>query len=175
MATIMKKLLLIILTLNFGLIFSQEIELIESQKFEGAIFPKTYDIPYSENPLTEKRFTPTKREILELEKQLRNQIKEINKNKPNQRKGYGPVIHKKLKKYDRQYIGFIDQNGLRVIHVNFIWNGFTLWESIRGFTKPDDSWKTEWQMWFDGGSRYWNIKYTIDKKEFIDFRVNGVA
>lgn len=44
-----------------------------------------------------------------------------------------------------------------------------------GWTKPDDSWKTEWQMWFDGGSRFWNINYIIDKKEFVDFSVNGVA
>ncbi|RBP27023.1 hypothetical protein DFR65_1121 [Oceanihabitans sediminis] len=171
----MKNLLLIILTLNFGLTFSQNIELIESRNFDGAIFPKTYDIPLTENPPIEKRFTPTKEEIVELEKQLRGQIKEINKNKPNQGKHYGPIIHKRLKKYDRQYIGFIDQYGQRVIHVNFIWNGYSIWELIRGWTKPDDSWKTEWQMWFDGGSRFWNINYIMDKKEFVDFSVNGVA
>jgi hypothetical protein len=125
--------------------------------------------------LIEKRFTPTKSEILELEKQLDEQIKVINKNKPNQGKGYGPIIHRKLKKYDRQYIGFIDQYGQKVIHVNFIWNGYSIWEAIKGWTKPDESWKTEWQMWFDGGSRFWNINYIIDKKEFIDFQVNGVA
>tara|TARA_R110002074_G_C12161220_1_gene631235 strand:+ start:54 stop:569 length:516 start_codon:yes stop_codon:yes gene_type:complete len=171
----MKKLLLIILTLNFGLTFSQNIELIESRNFEGAIFPKTYDILLTENPSIEKRFTPTKEEIVELENQLRSQIKKINKNKPNQGKGYGPIIHKRLKKYDRQYIGFIDQYGQRVIHVNFIWNGYSIWESIRGWTKPDDSWKKEWQIVFDGGSRFWNINYIIDKKEFVDFQVNGVA
>jgi hypothetical protein len=171
----MKKLLLIILTLNFGLTFSQNIELIENRKFEGAIFPKNYDIPMSKNPPIEKRFTPTKSEILELEKQLDNKIKAINKNKPNQGKGYGPIIHRRLKKYDRQYIGFIDQYGQKVIHVNFIWNGYSIWEAIKGWTKPDESWKTEWQMWFDGGSRFWNINYIIHKKEFIDFQVNGVA
>src|SRR5690606_16905683 len=95
LATIMKNLLLIILTLNFGLTFSQNIELIESRNFDGAIFPKTYDIPLTENPSIEKRFTPTKEEIVELEKQLRGQIKEINKNKPNQGKHYGPIIHKR--------------------------------------------------------------------------------
>ena len=171
----MKNLLLIILTLNFGLTFSQNIELINSRNFKGAIFPKTYDIPLTENPSIEKRFTPTKEEIVELENQLRSQIKKINKNKPNQGKHYGPIIHKRLKKYDRQYIGFIDQYGQRVIHANFIWNGYSIWESIRGWTKPDDSWKTDWQMWFDGGSRFWNINYIIDKKEFVDFSVNGVA
>ncbi|TDU43490.1 hypothetical protein BXY82_0902 [Gelidibacter sediminis] len=171
----MKKLLLIILILNFGFTFSQEIELIENRKFEGAIFSNSYEIPYSENPSIEKRFTPTKKEILELEKQLQNDIKKINKNKPNQGKGYGPIIHRKLKKYDRQYIGFIDQYGQKVIHINFIWNGYSLWESIRGWTKPDGTWKSEWQVIFDGGSRYWNINYIIDKKCFVDFRVNGVA
>jgi len=171
----MKKLLLLILTLNFGLTFSQNIELIESRNFKGAIFPKMYDIPLTENPSIEKRFTPTKEEIVELENQLRSQIKMINKNKPNQGKHYGPIIHKRLKRYDRQYIGFIDQYGQRVIQVNFIWNGYSIGDFIRGFEKPDESWKTEWQMWLDGGSYYWNLKYIIDKREFVDFQVNGVA
>ncbi|MFY8187245.1 MAG: hypothetical protein ACOVLC_04730 [Flavobacterium sp.] len=170
----MKKLLFIILTLNFGLTFSQGIELIESTKFRGAIFPKEYDLNDKVTTI-EKRFTPTNEEIVELENQLRIQIKKINKNKPNQGRHYGPIIHKRLKKYDRQYIGFIDQYGQRVIHVNFIWNGYSIWDFLNGYEKPDESWKTKWQIWFDGGSQFWNINYIIEKKEFVDFQVNGVS
>ena len=171
----MKKLLSILILLHFTLGSSQEIKLIENPTFKGAIFPATYNIEFSENPPLEKRFTPTIAEIEELETQLRKNIKEINKNKPNQGKDYGPVIHRNLNKYVRQYIGFIDEDGQKVIHVNFIWNHYSFWDRIRGFTKPDDRWKTEWQMTFDGGSRYWNIKYLVDEDRFIHFRVNGVA
>ncbi|SFS82122.1 hypothetical protein SAMN04488006_0213 [Lutibacter maritimus] len=161
--------------MNFNLSYSQEIELIENRKYEGAIFSKNYNIPYSKSPTIEKRFTPTKLEIEELENRLSKYLRETNKNKPKENKHYGPKIHKNLNKYVRQYIGFIDQFGQRVIHVNFIWNGYSLMESIRGWTKPDDSWKTEWQIIFDGGSRYWNINYIIEKEKFIDLNVNGVA
>lgn len=171
----MKKLLLLFLTLSFRVVFTQNIELIESRNFKGAIFPETYNVLGDSDTAIEKRFTPTKDEILELEKELKKQIKHINKNKPNQGKHYGPIIHKRLKKYNRQYIGYINQQGQRIIIVNCIWNGFSLWESIRGWSKPDDSWKTEWQTWFDGGSRYWNITYIMDKNEFVNFWVNGVS
>ena len=171
----MKKLLPIILLFCFSLTFSQEIKLVENKKYEGAIFSKSYTDEFSNFPPIKKRFTPTETEIAELENQLKKQIKRINKNKPNQGKHYGPIIHRNLKKYVRQYIGFIDNEGQKFIYVNFLWDGYSLLDFIRGFEKRDDSWKTEWQMWFDGGSRYWNIKYIIDKKEFVDFSVNGIA
>ncbi|WP_285656451.1 hypothetical protein [Allomuricauda sp. NBRC 101325] len=171
----MKKLLPIILLFCFSLTFSQEIKLVENKKYEGAIFSKSYTDEFSNFPPIEKRFTPTETEIAELENQLKKQIKRINKNKPNQGKHYGPIIHRNLKKYVRQYIGFIDNEGQKFIYVNFLWDGYSLLDFIRGFEKPDVSWKTEWQMWFDGGSIYWNIKYVIDKKEFVDFSVNGIA
>jgi len=63
-----------------------------------------------------------------METQLRKDIRDINKNKPNQGKDHVPVIHRNLNKYVRQYIGFIDEDGQRVIHVNFFWNHYSLWE-----------------------------------------------
>lgn len=171
----MKKLLLIILLLNINLTFSQKIELVENRKYEGAIFSKSYIDEFLNLPQIEKRFTPTKTQITEFENQLKKEIKRINKNRPNQGKGYGPVIHRNLKKYVRQYIGIIDKNGQKFIYANFLWDGYSIWDFIRGYEKPDRYWKKGWVMAFDGGSRYWNIKYIIDKNEFIDFSVNGVA
>jgi hypothetical protein len=56
-----------------------------------------------------------------------------------------------------------------------LWNGYSIFESLRGIAKPEDYWKNSWETVFDGGSRYWSIKYIIDKKTFIDFGVNGVS
>jgi hypothetical protein len=171
----MKKLFIILLSINCGLMFPQNIELISGNGFQGAIFPSSYLNQYISFPETEKRFTPSKIEVLELERQLKSQIKHINKNRFNQGKGYGPIIHKRLRKYNRQYMGLIDPNGQRVIHVNFIWNGCHISEFLGCWFHPDITWKTEWQMWMDGGSRYWNINYIIDKKDFVDLWVNGLG
>ncbi|MEG9329207.1 hypothetical protein V6B16_14785 [Salinimicrobium catena] len=90
----MKKLLSILILLNFTLGFSQDIKLIEKRTFEGAVFPETYNILYTQNPPEERRFTPTIAEIEELETRLKKEIREINKNKPNQGRDFGPVIHR---------------------------------------------------------------------------------
>jgi len=171
----MKKLLLIILILNFNLSFSQEIELIYEKEYEGAIFPKTYNITYSNNLPNDKRFTPTKTEIRELESRLRIYLKEISKNKTNRGKGDGPNIQRNLDKYVRQYIGFVDEKGQRIIHVNFVWNHYSFWNKIRGYEKPNDSWKSDWQFVLDGGSYYWNIDYIMTKNDFDNLNVNGIA
>jgi len=129
----MKKLLLIILILNFNLSFSQEIELFYEKEYEGAIFPKTYKTTYFKNFPNDKRFTPTKTEIQELESRLRIYLKELSANKTNRGNGNEPNIWRNLDKYVRQYIGFLDENGQRIIHVNFIWNHYSFWNKIRGY------------------------------------------
>ena len=171
----MKKLLLIILIFNFNLSFSQEIELIYEKEYEGAIFPKTYKLTYSNNLPNDKRFTPTKTEIQELESQLRIYLKEITTKKTNRGNENKPNIQRNLDKYVRQYIGFIDEKGQRIIHVNFIWNHYSFWNKIRGYEKPNDSWKSNWQFVLDGGSYYWNIDYIMTENDFENLNVNGVA
>ncbi|TRZ43972.1 hypothetical protein DMZ48_08430 [Robertkochia solimangrovi] len=146
--------------------FSQNPVLVTSDDFQGVIFSRIYEIPYSNEIPLENRFTPSKREIMELEKSLKDQLKFINRNQPNQGRHYGPIIHKNLRKYIRQYVGIINENGQRIIHVNFVWNGYS---------GTDDSWKSSFVIVMDGGSHFWNINYRIEEKEFFDFSVNGVA
>lgn len=124
-------------------------------------------MPYSENPPKEQRFTPTIEEIDELESKLRELFKSSGNNfsKP----------HKKLKKYVRQYIGFLNENGDRIVYLSARWNGYSLFERIKGYSEPTDSWKEDWITTFDGGNKYWQIKYNLDKGEFFDHMVNGVA
>lgn len=146
----------------------EEIKIVETRHYSGAIFPKTYDMPYSENPTREQRFTPTIKEIDEMEIELRQffkKMKSTNNSAP----------HKNLKKYVRQYIGFINQDGNRIVYLSARWDGYSLIEMIKGYSKPTDSWKENWIITFDGGNKYWQIKYNLDKGEFFDHMVNGVA
>ena len=131
-------------------------------------------MPYSQNPPVEQRFTPSIEDIELVEKLLNDQLKEVNTG-VNQGKNLGPKIHKKLRKYHRQYIGFISEQGERYIYLSCNWQRYNLIDRIRGFLPPDDGWKTEFWIVFDGGSYHWNIKINLDKQELTDLSVNGVA
>ena len=147
---------------------------VKGNNFEGVFFSKEYQIPFSENPPVEQRFTPSIEDIELVEKLLNEQLKNIN-NGVNQGKSYGPKIHKKLRKYQRQYIGFISKQGERYIYLSCNWHRYNLIDRIRGFAPPRDDWETILLIVFDGGSYHWNIKINLDKEELVDLSVNGVA
>ncbi len=67
-------------------------------------------------------FTPTLDLIKLIENQLENEIKVLNNPKLNQGRGLGPVIHRKLPKYYRQYIGLSTDDGDKIVEINFVWN-----------------------------------------------------
>lgn len=136
-------------------------------KNSGVIFSADYKY-YSFDNL--KRFTPSFSEISELEILLSRHIKKINSNRLNQ--GNQSLIHRNLKKYKRQYIGYFDEKGERVIYVKFLWKGYQYFDDNG---KEIEIWKTQWLEIFDGGSSYWQIKYNPDLKIFSDLAVNGVS
>lgn len=148
---------LFILSFFFG--NSQTIaEHYQTKDFDVAIFPKGYEL-YGFG----KRFKPTKEEIAKAEQALKMQLKEINKNQPNQ--SSSPVIHKNLKKYKRQYIGFYDENGKKCLLINCFWAD----------DKNDDHWVNDLVQVEDGGSYYWEIKYSVDDDQLFDLHVNGYS
>ncbi|WP_431241111.1 hypothetical protein ACQ9BO_13325 [Flavobacterium sp. P21] len=105
----MKKLSILLFLLFHLITYSQKTT---SYKNIGVIFPKDYDSYLFDNS---ERFTPTSNEIKELEFLLNKNIKAINTNK------FTPLIHKNLDKYNRQYIGFFNEKGERIIYINFLW------------------------------------------------------
>jgi len=147
---------------------------VEGKNFEGVIFSRKYQMPFSGNSSLEQRFTPSIKDIELVEKLLKEQLKVVNHG-INQGKNLGPKIHTKLRKYQRQYIGFISKDGERYIYLSCNWQRYNLIDRIRGFAPPDDGWKTEFWIVFDGGSYHWNIKINLDKQELTDLSVNGVA
>jgi hypothetical protein len=131
----------------------------KTKRFEVAIFPSNYfDL------IGGQRFTPTKQEIDKAEFALQTELKTLNKNLINQTST--PIIHKKLKKYKRQYFGYIDQNGDRILLINCFWSKYIDFS---------ERWLKERVVVFDGGSYYWSIKFNLDKNELFGLNVNGYA
>jgi hypothetical protein len=68
-----------------------------------------------------------------------------------------------LKKYKRQYIASINENGEKVVWVNCFCDNF------------DIKWKNDIVFVLDGGNCYFNLKINLTTKEYFEFMVNGEA
>lgn len=149
------------LLICFCFIICQGSTFVKGKNYSGYIFSaEEFALVNIENQ--SRRFTPSEDDIVLVEKLIRGKIKYINTDKENQSGGCSN-IHKKLKKYVRQYVGFINNNNEKVIWINFIWEGKI----------PNERLSKEVVQIFDGCSFYWNIKVNIEKRDIYDFNVNG--
>jgi hypothetical protein len=81
----------------------------------------------------------------------------------NQQKGC-PVIHKNLSHYSRQYVGYIDQEGAKVIWINFLWSKYNDRDLSKDVIEVHD-----------GCSYYWNIKIDITNNRAYNLDINENA
>ncbi|WP_288985128.1 hypothetical protein [uncultured Flavobacterium sp.] len=108
------KTLLILITLSIVL---NNTVFVEGKNYKGYIFSKEYENKYFIRS-TNKFFTPTVDDIKEVEKSLIIKAKEIKKNKKltqNECWNYNDLY-----KYNRQYFGEFDENGNKLIFINFV-------------------------------------------------------
>ena len=146
---------------------------IKKGKNESVIFSKEADCFLCN--LGVGRFTPTIQEVNGAEEILRKRIRAANNPMYNQGNGC-PIIHNNLKNYRRQYYGFIDKEGNKVLFVNFIWSRYSISDRLKGYFKDEsDDWKTQRVIVLDGCSHYWSIEVNITKNNLQNIRVNGVA
>jgi hypothetical protein len=130
----------------------------KTKKFNVAIFPET-----SLDMISGKRFTPNRNEINMAEKKLKQKLKKLNANLINQ--SSTPIIHRKLRKYKRQYFGYFDNNS-KILLINCFWEKKNDRDDVK-------QWLKERIEVHDGGSYYWEIKYNIDTDEFFGLEING--
>jgi hypothetical protein len=127
----------------------------KTKEFNCAIFPSSYDeIPMGSS----QRFTPTRAEVDKAELALKNKLADIAKDQP--------IIYKELSHYRRQYFGYKDKNGKKILMINCMWSDD---DNI------DKKWLNEYIMTLDGGSNYWNINYNVDTDTLFELSVNGEA
>ena len=130
----------------------------KTKKFDVAIFPANYiDI------IPGKRFTPIRGDVEKAEIALRLNLEKLNQPLINQTPK--TIIHKKLNKYKRQYFGYVDSSGQRILLINCFWE-----RKQNQFSK---NWLTERINVLDGGSYYWQVKFNLDKDELFDLHING--
>lgn len=129
----------------------------KTSKFDAAIFPAN-----SLDMIPGTRFTPTKLEIDTVEFVLAKQIKTLNTPQINQHNS--PVIHENMGKYRRQYFGYLDELGHRILIINCFY---------KKKNNVDADWLTTKVSVLDGGSYYWTIRYDLNAKKFFDLDING--
>ena len=120
----MKRFLLLffLLLFFFGISFSQGSRYISGKNYEGYAFPKEHQIWGM--PTTPDRYTLSDEEISEAELILKKNIKRYNQT--FRILGKRVVIRYRLKKYYRQYLGYIDENGNRTVTI-FLWFKKSYW------------------------------------------------
>jgi hypothetical protein len=149
---------------------------VQSAKFRGTAFDSSYSNEKLFLPatFTLKKFTPTRQDIVLAEQILKQQIEKSNHRRMNQfgRKQY---IHRNLNKYFRQYAGFINENGDRVVHINLYWDRYTVFDRLKGYWDDRLDFTSDFTVVMDGGSRYWNVNVNLTAKTLYNLSVNGVA
>lgn len=133
---------------------------IKTKGFDGYIFPKEYILTAPICNMKD-RFTPTAQDVAKAELLLKTQLPEVNSSLINQGNG-NPIVHKALKKYKRQYVGFIDNTGDSIIWINFIWKN-----------QVSESFSKDIMIVLDGSSYFWNVKVNCNKNRVFDLQVNG--
>lgn len=157
----MKTLLGMLLFLWFNP--QQTPDLIQGKGFKGYVLGKDrFVLTTIENQ--KERYTPVEEDVLLAEQILKEDLAELNIPMTDQ-SGDCPVIHRNLKKYIRQYVGYVNTAGEKVIWINFLWKSGT----------DNQTLTDEVVIVLDGCSHYWNIKVNLDKRLLYDLSVNGSA
>lgn len=151
-------------------LFAQGSTFVKGQYYKGYIFPKEY-VAWGFPP-EEKRYTPSKEDIDLVEKILRDSIG-IDYVKLNQKIYKNPPINKRtLKKYVRQYLGYLTKNDEIVIWINFLYKNKYI---DKGNSKDVDRIDSEIIMVLDGGYYFWHICINLTTKKLSGMTVNGIS
>jgi len=139
-----------------------------TQDYQGQIFPaqKDYQPMFRQMfPEFTGRFTPTVEEARRADALSRAYLQSYDGPSAYYKNNI-PRILESLDGYGRQYFGFVDQEGNRVIWINYFLN-----DPEEKF----DGWRDDIMLVLDGGYRYFNVKVNLTTGECYGLRINGVA
>lgn len=132
--------------------------LIETTSYTTAIFPENFAVTGVSN-----RITPTEDDIFLGERALSRDLMLLNKDLKQQEDF---VIHRNLLRYYRQYIGYTNEKGEKILVIFAFWKVDD--ESVR---KLD--WLNKLIIGKQGGKPYWNVKYNVDRNILFDLKINS--
>ena len=157
-------LLLVLFFLSVKVFCQSTNQIVEGKNYKGVIFDEGNKLRLQD---TVSRWTPSKLEIEELEKQLLYFMHKQSKKTIINQVGNCPIIYKNLNKYIRQYAGYFSPKHEKIIYVNCFW-----YDEDDNFSK---GWENRLIQVFDGCSYYWQIHYNLKTQKFIGFSINGSA
>lgn len=151
--------LLIVLVVLFGI--KNNPRFIDGGKFSGYIFDENHLVLIQIED-QKSRYTPSDNDIYLAENVIKEKLKEANINLLNQGNNC-PIIHEKLKRYIRQYVGFKNIRGEKIIYVNFVWKNKDLFDRL----------SKDIVIVHDGCSYYWSVKVNLNQRILSELRING--
>jgi hypothetical protein len=115
---------------------------------------------------TLEKFTPTIEEIGLVKQLSKNHIDSLERNRnPKTVKEYDKLLKFNDSDYFRQYVGYIDSKGNRIVFINSV---------CKTYGQKRD-FKRNWIFVLDGGSCFYQIKVDLTAKKCFDFSINGEA
>lgn len=126
----------------------------KTDNYDCAIFPMAYISDFTHG---NKRFTPGFPDIDKAEHAMAEQMlqqRDTTKKLPD--------VYRHLKKYRRQYIGYITANGHKILYINLFWDDA---QYVKG-------WLKDIVIVQGGGSNYLNVKYDITANKLFDLQIN---
>ncbi len=132
---------------------------VRGTNYHGYVFNKDWEVDVMvENQ--DGRFTPEDIDIATAEMLMQKKLPFLNRFHEHQ-EGMCPVIDEFLDRYTRQYVGFTDIRGFRIVWINFVWD--------EKMTKQlsQDIVRTE-----GGCGHYWSIKVNLDTEKVYGLEVN---
>ena len=142
-------------------VYSQEAVYVKGKGYEGYIFPKGHSIWGF--PSEQNRYTPNLKDISLAEKILRDSIGTDYVKSNQEAYCKSPINKNTLKKYVRQYVGYLMEDGKIIIHIYL----------NKGIEMDKNKLSEDIIAVFGGGSNHWCIKINISTKELFDMQVNG--
>lgn len=166
----MKKIALFIglTTLVANFVFAQEFVVPEEvwyhtevmgSNYHGYVFNKDWEVDFTvENQ--DGRFTPDDIDIAKAEKLMQRKLAYLNRNHENQ-EGRCPIIDEHITRYTRQYVGFTDVNGAKIIWINAVWDD-----------KVAKQLSQDIVLTSGGCGHYWHLKVNLDTEKVYGLEVN---
>jgi len=126
------------------------------------IFPEKQAVDKYIYEEAKARFTPTRKEIDTVEAIISRELKKLDDSLGIQIRDIGIIYHN-LGTYLRQYVGFIDPQGNKVVWVNFV-------RAQKRFEEILEKYVIEVS---DGGANYWNVKVSFSENNLFELMING--
>ena len=151
---------IIVLSFSFKLYAQKAAVYCKGKRYSGYVFDTSFTILKSIKEQRE-RILLSRNDIDMAESILRKQLPSLNREKVNQSKEC-PDISRNLNKYCRQYFGFLNKKGEKIIWINMFWN-----KVLNEIAKYDLISVN------DGCSYYWNVEVNITTKVLCNLQING--